>query len=164
MTFDLADVVPWGRTLGEYRQMFALQEGFIWDAMGSVEELGRLRMGAMEAFLDDFAAASGSGRYVAGELPALPFQSGSFDLALCSHLLFLYSGQRDEAFHLAAVDDLCRLVPEVRIFPLVELGGRPSRHVPAVADQMRAVGFEVTIERVPYEFQRGGNQMMRIRR
>jgi hypothetical protein len=31
-------------------------------------------------------------------------------------------------------------------------------------DDLRASGYHATIEEVPYEFQRGGNEMMRIRR
>lgn len=30
-------------------------------------------------------------------------------------------------------------------------------------EDLRASGFTVSIERVPYEFQRGGNEMMRVR-
>jgi hypothetical protein len=60
--------------------------------------------------------------------------------------------------------ELCRVAREVRIFPLLALGSRPSPHVGAVAAGMRSAGCHVTIEAVPYEFQRGGNQMMRIRR
>ena len=96
-------------------------------------------------------------------LPALPFADRSFDLALCSHLLFLYSAQLDEAFHAAAALELCRVAAEVRIFPLLALGGRPSPHVEPVAATLRARGYHVSTEAVPYEFQRGGNQMLRVR-
>jgi hypothetical protein len=42
--------------------------------------------------------------------------------------------------------------------------GQLQRHGdPAWLDD-RAAGHDVSIERVPYEFQRGGNEMMRIRR
>ena len=119
-------------------------------------------MAAMRTFLADWPAGCAQGRYVAGALPALPFSDRSFDLALCSHFLFLYSEQLTDAFHLAAIREMCRVASEVRIFPLLELGGRPSRHVPAVVDRLRRDGLEVTIETVPYEFQRGGNQMLRI--
>jgi len=37
-------------------------------------------------------------------------------------------------------------------------------NVAAVADAIRTDGLRVTIERVPYEFVRGGNQMMCIAR
>lgn len=139
------------------------REEFVWDAIPSVEALGRIRMAAMETFLEDYPHGRLEGRYVDAELPALPFADLSFDLALCSHLLFLYSAQLDEAFHHAAIGELCRIAPEVRIFPLVELGGQRSPYVDSVVTTLRAAGHDVSIETVPYEFRRGANEMMRIR-
>ena len=138
-------------------------EAFVWDSIRSVENLGRIRMTAMEAFLRDYDGGTASGRYVAAALPALPFGHTSFDLALCSHFLFLYSAQLDEAFHLDAIRELCRVAGDVRIFPILALGGQRSPYVERCQAQLRQAGHEVTIERVPYEFQRGGNEMMRIR-
>ncbi|HKB12408.1 MAG TPA: hypothetical protein VKD69_17220 [Vicinamibacterales bacterium] len=101
---------------------------------------------------------------VDGELPSLPFAAGEFSLALCSHFLFLYAAQLTADFHIAAARELCRVADEVRIFPLLALGATPSPHVAAVAEAMRQNGFAAAIETVPYEFVRGGNQMMRITR
>ena len=44
------------------------------------------------------------------------------------------------------------------------LGAAPSPLVVPMVDEFREQGFSVSIETVPFEFQRGGNQMMRIRR
>jgi hypothetical protein len=99
---------------------------------------------------------------VAAELPNLPFADAEFDLALVSHLLFLYSGQLDERFHVEAVGQLCRVAREVRIFPLLSLSGERSPHAGAVGRAMEEQGRRVTLQAVPYEFQRGANQMMRI--
>ena len=137
---------------------------FIWTTIKSVEELGRLRMAAMEEFLSDYPAGVMEKRYVDGELPRLPFPDGAFDLALCSHLLFLYSEQLSEDFHVESIKELCRVAREVRIFPLLELGSRKSRHVEAVYARLTAEGYCVSIRTVPYEFQRGGNQMMAVKR
>jgi hypothetical protein len=137
---------------------------YVWgDGIRSVEELGHVRMAAMRIFLDDFDSSARAGRYVNAELPALPFANGAFDIALCSHFLFLYSAQLGEAFHLAALHEICRVAPEVRIFPLVALGSEPSPFVDRCVDDLRRLGYRVTIERVPYEFQRGGNEMLRVR-
>lgn len=81
---------------------------------------------------------------------------------VCSHFLFLYSEQLPQSFHEESIRELCRVGRDVRIFPLLELGSVPSRHVVAVADHLKASGFKVQIEQVDYEFQRGGNQMMRV--
>jgi len=136
---------------------------FVWDTITSVDELAVLRKSAMEAFLADYDEGKIAGRYVEGELPTLPFPSRSFDVAVCSHFLFLYSDQLGEAFHMKAVHDLCRVAREVRIFPLLALGSRPSPYVDTIVEAARNSGCDVSIEMVPYEFQRGGNQMMRIR-
>lgn len=136
---------------------------FVWESITSVDELAVLRKSAMEVFLADYDEGKTAGRYVEGELPALPFPNRSFDIAVCSHFLFLYSDQLGEAFHVKAVHDLCRVAREVRIFPLLALGSRPSPYVDTIVEAARNSGCDVSIEVVPYEFQRGGNQMMRIR-
>jgi predicted transcriptional regulator len=136
---------------------------FVWTSITSVEELQRVRLDAMQEFLADYDVGRTEGRYIAAELPALPFASQSFDLALCSHLLFLYSEQLGGAFHNASALELTRVAREVRIFPLLALGGARSPLLPSVSAALRDTGCAVTIERVPYEFQRGGNEMMRIR-
>ena len=137
---------------------------FVWNVMRSVEELGRVRMAAMNDFLDDYPTGRVNGRYVDAELPKLPFSDLSFDLALCSHLLFLYTRQLGDSFHRRAIREMCRVATEVRIFPLLALGAVPSPLVEPVAAEFGGDGFNVSIEDVPYEFQRGGNKMMRIRR
>jgi len=136
---------------------------FLWDTFGSVEELGRARMTAMQEFLDDYDRGKAEGRYVEAALPRLPFADQSFGLALCSHFLFLYTDQLGEDFHHAAVEELCRIATEVRVFPLLALGSEPSRLIEPISAGLRTRGRRVTIEPVPYEFQRNGNKMLRIR-
>jgi len=140
------------------------QNEFVWNAIASVDALGSLRMAAMEDFLADFNTGKMAGRYVDAALPELPFLDASFDIALSSHLLFLYTDHLDDMFHFLAVRELCRIAAEVRIFPLLALGGARSRFVEPIVQVFTHLGFWVTIERVAYEFQRGGNEMMRIRR
>lgn len=138
---------------------------FVWnDGIRNVEELGQVRMAAMQAFLDDFESGKREGRYLDAELPTLPFDDGTFDLALCSHFLFLYSTQLGEDFHRAALCETCRVAAEVRVFPLLMLGGQRSPFVEGCADAVNEAGYHATIEKVRYEFQRGGDEMMRIRR
>jgi hypothetical protein len=138
---------------------------FVWnDAIPDIEALKRVRMAAMTAFLEDYEPGRREGRYVDAGLPSLPFADGSFDLALCSHFLFLYSQQHDAPFHVEAMRDLCRVAREVRVFPLLALGGQPSPHLDAAREALAADGWHSAVERVPYEFQRGGFEMLRVRR
>ena len=137
---------------------------FVWTSIRSVDELGAVRMAAMNDFLADYAAGKAQARYIDAELPNLPFPDLSFDLALCSHFLFLYTTQLGEAFHQSAIREMCRVASEVRIFPLVALGSTSSPLVDPIVAWCGRQGFRVSIETVPYEFKRGANEMMRIRR
>lgn len=141
-------------------QLRANQSDYLWNVIPSVEDLGRIRMAAMKVFLEDFQAGKGEGRYVAGELPVLPFADATFDLALSSHFLFLYSDHLPADFHLRALLDMLRVAAEVRVFPLLTLDGRPSPHLDFVISELSQRGFNVTVKAVPYEFQRGGNKML----
>jgi hypothetical protein len=227
MAFTLETVVPWGRSFGEYRRMFALTDcdlqgrilgcadgpasfnaemtaaggtvtsfdplyrysadeirhrieetsaeiieqtkrnmsEFVWsDRLPNVEALARQRLAAMERFLGDYETGRKDGRYVAAELPAFAFAADAFNIAVCSHFLFLYSEQLSLQLHLDSIRNLVRVAKEVRVFPLLELGAKPSRHVEPVMTTLCGEGYQVAIEVVDYEFQRGGNQMMRIQR
>ncbi len=142
-------------------QMRQNADEFSWSHIGSIEALGQLRMGAMRDFLADYPQGKHAGRYIPGKLPKLPFNDGAFELALCSHFLFLYSGHYDLEFHLMSLRELCRVAREVRVFPVMELGSVKSRHVEAVASELAAEGYRVSLEKVDYEFQKGGNEMLR---
>ncbi|MCL4862074.1 MAG: hypothetical protein KJZ93_21845 [Caldilineaceae bacterium] len=222
MPFTLDQVVPWGRSLDEYRRLFGLSEqdlagsilgvgdgpasfnaemtaqgrrvlsvdplyafsaaeigrridetydrvvdqlwpildSYVWRDFADPHALGRHRLATMQRFLADYEVGRSQGRYVAGSLPTLDFADNQFDLALCSHLLFLYSEQLSYEFHLAAVKEMCRVAREARIFPLLDLAVQPSRHLAPLRAELTGQGYQVTIAPVDYEFQRGGNRMM----
>jgi hypothetical protein len=142
-------------------QVRASPDDWTWTFHANPDELLASRRVALDLFLADYPKGVGS-RYLAGELPALPLRNSSFGLALCSHLLFLYSDLLDEAFHILSVAELCRLAEEVRIYPVITLAGKPSPHIAAVRSAVAAEGWVSEIVRVDYELQRGGNQMMRV--
>jgi len=135
---------------------------FVWSSIGSIAELRETRMSAMEQFLEDYDGGKLQGRYIDAELPVLPFDDGAFDIALCSHFLFLYSDRLSLDFHRESILQLCRVAYEVRVFPLIDLDLRPSPHVQPIVRSLEKKGLAVSIERVAYEFQRGGNEMLRI--
>lgn len=224
MGLTLDHVIPWGRSLNEYLEMFALtledlqssildcaggpasfntemtqkgyrviscdpvyqfsadeicqriqqtypiviegvaasRENYIWQNLTSPEHLGAVRMAAMEQFLADFNLGVKQARYITAALPQLPFYSSQFDLALCSHFLFSYSDHLSQEFHLLSILELCRVALEVRIFPLVNLSSKVSPFLSPLMTQLEKQGYEVKIHSVPYEFQKGGNQMLRV--
>ena len=135
---------------------------FVWTAIESPEALERQRLAALARFLEDYDAGRAAGRYRAEALPALPFAEGAFDLALCSHLLFLYADSLDAGFHRAAIREMARVAAEVRIFPLLDMAGAPSAHLDPVVERLRGDGLRGEVLAVPYEFQRGGDRMLRV--
>jgi hypothetical protein len=222
----LEEVVPWGRTLEEYKSMFSLSKTdlnakilgcgdgpasfnaemaelgnyvvsidpiyqfsaeqieqrvratyepiisqvkqnsshYIWKNFQDADELGKARLNAMEKFLLDYDSGKVAGRYLYQSLPSLEFLDDQFELCLCSHLLFLYSEHLSFDFHINSIHELLRVAPEVRIFPLLKLDGELSPYVDLVVTELSQQGCLVQIQPVTYEFQKGGNQMLRIRR
>lgn len=136
---------------------------FVWRHFPNVEAVIEARLSAMQLFIADYHAGTREGRYVAASLPKLPFRDREFDISLCSHFLLLYSQQHDLDFHLSAISELCRVSREVRIFPLMELGSVPSRHLEHVVSTLRNAGHDVRRLKVQYEFQRGADEMLCIR-
>lgn len=130
---------------------------YVWDFHGDPGGHARIRGASAEAFSRDLIAHPA--RYVPASLPRLPFAAGQFDLVLSSHFLFTYADRLDLEFHRAALHELRRVARrEVRVFPLLEQGGRP---VPALLSGLLATpGIAHRIQRVGYEFQRGGNEML----
>ena len=121
-------------------------------------------MAAMQQFLADFPLGLQQKRYQSESLPDLPFDSQQFDLALCSHFLFLYSDQLSLEFHLASIVEMCRVAKVVRIFPLlVNMTGETSPFLEPVMQKLTAQGYSIQIKQVPYEFQKGGNQLLQVR-
>ena len=145
-------------------QVKANPNGFVWNDFHDPDDLGRRRLQAMRLFLADLPKGKTEGRYVAAALPRLPFADQSFDLALVSHLLFLYSDHLDLEFHWKSIAELLRVSREVRIFPLLTLRQVRSHHLRTLLDRCKAMPWDIEIKPVPYEFQRGGNQMLQVRR
>ena len=224
MSVMLDQVVPWGRSLEEYKQMFMLSDeelasrilgvgdgpasfnsemkalghtvvsidpiysfsrqqieqriektydtvisqveqkpdDFVWDFFVNPKHCGCHRLETMQIFLQDYEMGKVQGRYLPQSLPKLSFDDEQFDLAVCSHLLFLYSNQLSFVFHRESMQELCRVSREVRIFPLLALNCRKSPYVSPIQSYFRDMDFTVDVCPVPYEFQKGGNIMMRI--
>ena len=222
----LEEIIPWGRTLEEYKLMFALSEAdlnlkilgcgdgpasfntqmtdlgysvvsidpiyqfsaeeidrrvratyetvisqvkqnqdrYIWQNFRDADELGNARLNAMEKFLLDYESGKVTGRYLDRSLPSLDFLDRQFELCVCSHLLFLYSEQLSLDFHLTSILELLRVALDVRIFPLINLDCKPSAYLDPIVRELANAGYRTQVISVDYEFQKGGNQMLRISR
>ena len=74
------------------------------------------KLEGLKAFVNDFNKRD----YIFAKLPNLPFENNYFDLALSSHLLFVYDNMLDYEFHKNSILEMLRVSKEVRIFPLVD--------------------------------------------
>nr|WP_320051012.1 class I SAM-dependent methyltransferase [uncultured Desulfuromonas sp.] len=138
-------------------------DNYIWDHMSSVEALAATHMAAMNTFLEDYKSGLLQNRYINASLPNLPFCENHFDLALCSHFLFLYSEHLSLDFHLAALRELGRVAEEVRIYPLLTLDGKPSDYLQHAMDTLRNESWHMELQPVSYRFQKNANFMLMMK-
>lgn len=224
MAFELSKVVPWGRTLEEYKTMFTLsredlkksiasfgdgpasfntemtklnnkiisfdpiyqftkeqllnrieetkdivmkqteenKDNFIWTTIRDLNELEKIRMGAMYNFIEDFEVGKKENRYIPHELPnKTNFSNNHFDIGLSSHFLLLYPNLGLN-FHIKSIDEMLRICKEVRIFPILDLDANESSVLKAIIDNF-SKNYNVKIEKTDYIFQKNGNKMLVIR-
>jgi len=144
-------------------QMHLNQDNYIWKSIPSVERLGQLRSGSMNTFIADFDEGKNQGRYLDEALPNLNIDDNAYDLALCSHYLFLYSKQLNLMLHLSSLKELARVAKEVRVYPLTTLKGDESPHLAPVMSLLNVAGYRTSLVDVSYEFQKGATQMLVVK-
>ncbi len=140
------------------------KDQFLWKHFKDVNELGQVRMESMKAFLNDYEKGLKEGRYIAGELPDLNIEDQKYDITLCSHFLFLYTDNLSLDFHICSSREILRISKEVRIFPVLDYNNQLSIHFEGVKAHFEKLGYKVDIQTVDYEFQKGGNKMLKISR
>jgi hypothetical protein len=138
---------------------------FNWSFYPTLEVLRSYRMTALRRFSHDYATPGSAERYINASLPTLPFEDGSFDVALSGHFLFTYSDMYDYDFHLKALLELMRVSrEEVRVYPVV---GRDGCKPEFFGDLLSSLAKEgVKSELIPsrFEFQKSGSQILRLTR
>lgn len=121
---------------------------------------------ALERFAADFRRRRGESRYVAGALPVLPFEDGSFDLVLSANFLMIYAPLADGGmhdgnefgleFHRRSFRELARVTRrDVRV-PGMHTWTQPPKPHPYCAPMMTVLedlGF--TVELVPSDYDDG---------
>ena len=138
---------------------------FVWGhGIASIDELGEVRMRAMRVFLEDYDAGKAAGRYVEAEF-ARPAVRG-WRLRPGALLAPAVPLQRAVRRGVPPRVDP-RAVPRRRRGPRLP-AARPRWLALAVRRRLRRGsargGCRGRAVRVPYEFQRGGNEMLRLRR
>lgn len=139
-------------------------DDWVWSYHRSPEGLRTNRVNTIHRFIQDYGQGKQAGRYQIGALPKLNFRDNEYDLALCSHFLFLYSDHYDYSFHDYSIREMLRVSKEVRIFPLLTLMLQQSPHLGQIIRELSAAGYEVEITKVGYELQKGGDKMLVVRK
>ncbi|MGB9936984.1 MAG: class I SAM-dependent methyltransferase [Methanobacterium sp.] len=137
-----------------------LEDHFVWDFFKNLDDLKQHRMKSCHEFYEDYK--NNKSRYINSDLLNLPFKDNSFSLVLCSHLLFIYDHRLSYDFHLKSIIEMLRIVnEEIRIYPLVKHKSKKSEFVERIEDDLGKKA-NIIIEKVDYEFRKGGNEMMKI--
>jgi hypothetical protein len=132
-----------------------------WTFYRDVNELARYRTAARYRFLEDYSARRD--RYVPTALPKTAFGGSEFDIALASHLLFLYDDLLDYEFHKRSILELSRIVRhEIRIYPLANMSGVKSPFLEQLLSDPDCSGLSFTILKSDFEFFKNANEMLKI--
>lgn len=142
-------------------QMAENMDNYVWKNIKSLDELERIRMSAMNMFLEDFEIGKAEGRYVYHNLPdRVNKDDNTYDIGLSSHFLLMYTDLGYD-FHIKAISEVMRVCKEVRIFPVCDLDGNKTDLITKVSNYLRGE-YCVNIIKTKYEFQKGNNEMMII--
>ena len=134
-----------------------------WTYYKTPERMRDFRQRAYRIFLSDYKAHRE--RYVAGELPNLPFADGSFDLTLESYFLFAYQDRLSYEFHRDSILEIMRVTRgEARIYPTVTFEAEPSHYLPLLRSDPALRDFEFTVIKTDFEFLLNSNSFLRVRR
>ncbi len=145
------------------RQMSENMDHYVWKEIKSLDELEFVRMSAMRKFLSDYEKGKAEGRYVFHELPdRLSYGDDHFDIGLSSHFLLMYTSLGYD-FHTAAMTEMLRVCKEIRIFPIVDLDANKTVLTEKVIDHFKK-DYKVEIVKTEYEFQKGENKLLTIRK
>jgi len=147
--------------LEEVTRNIGNREVYRWDFYKSPEGMRDFRARAYRKFLGDFV--SNRARYVAGELPNLPFQDQQFDLTLVSYLLFVYEDQLTSEFHKNSLRELMRVTRgEIRIYPTVTFEAEPSQYLARLRNDAEFSAWNFSEVETDFEFLRNSNRFLKI--
>lgn len=145
------------------QQMRENTNNYTWTNIKNLGELENLRMSAMRLFLADFEKGKQDGRYIYHELPnRLMYADDTFDIGLSSHFLLMYTVLGYE-FHIQAMTEMLRVCKEIRIFPIVDLDANKTDLISKVINYFEK-RYNIEIRKTQYEFQKGDNNLLIIRK
>ena len=101
-------------------------------------------------------------RYVAVELPSLPFIDNAFDITLAAHFVFTYASRLSYQFHCDTIKELLIVTSqELRRFPLVDMKGNYYEPLQQLKEDLLTDGYICEESSVSYSFEKNANQVMK---
>jgi hypothetical protein len=144
-------------------RLIGLVPTYRWNFYKNPEYMRALRERAFAIFFADLKI--NPQRYIAGELPRLPFADGEFDLTLVSYLLFAYQDRFDYGFHRDSILEIMRVTgTEARIYPTVTFEAQPSAYIPMLKSDPALREFEFTEIETDFEFLVNSNSYLCVTR
>jgi hypothetical protein len=132
-----------------------------WSYYETPERMRELRECAYSTFVSDYE--NHPERYMAGELPSLPFSDSSFDLTLASYFLFAYQDRLSYEFHRDSILEIMRVTrEEARIYPTVTFEGHPSEYISMLRSDPALKRFRFTEVKTDFEFLVNSNSFLRV--
>ena len=132
-----------------------------WGFYKNPEYMRELRKRASTIFLSDYKTHPE--RYVAGELPRLPFADDEFNLTLVSYFFFAYQDRLGYEFHRESILDIMRVTrDEARIYPTVTFEAQPSEYIPMLRSDPVLQRFEFTEIKTDFEFLVNSNSYLSV--
>lgn len=145
------------------QQMKENKENYVWTHIKDLNELEILRMSAMRLFLEDYEQGKIENRYISYELPEkLSYLENTFDIGLSSHFLLMYTSLGYD-FHIQAMTEMLRVCKEIRIFPIVDLDANKTDLIANIIKYFKKY-YNVEIKKTKYEFQKGDNKLLIIKK
>ena len=134
-----------------------------WGYYKSPDYMRELRKRASTMFFSDYETHPE--RYVAGELPRLPFGDREFDLTLVSYFLFAYEERLSYEFHRDSILEIMRVTRhEARLYPTVTFEAQPSEYVPMLCSDPALRRFAFIEIKTDFEFLVNSNSYLRVTR
>lgn len=145
------------------QQMKENMNNYNWTSIKNLDELENVRMSAMRLFLSDYECGKSENRYICHTLPEkLPYEDNTFDIGLSSHFLLMYTALGYD-FHIQAMTEMLRVCKEIRIFPIVDLDANKTDLITNVISYFKK-RYDTEICETHYEFQKGDNKLLIIRK
>jgi len=130
----------------------------------NLDEVRAARTKAYTLFLKDFA--NNRWRYIDAKFPYTPFiKTDNFEMSLVSYLLFFYDKYIDYETHAKILKELLRVTTgEVRIYPITNMIFKESPFVGRVMNDPAFSGVSFQTRKTEYEFIKGSNKMLVMRK